>query len=305
MAKKKRKSGKASGEPEIPVFFIKKQKLNQETRLTALVALHRYCGRFKLGPPGFREKSTSPYTMTTVMNGAELGTAQHGDREAAIEKAALITLHLLDPEGKSIVANISHPNEAELKALCQHIINAKQDEIKALVPPKISALHNVGVGFPPQPVPPGGVGVPPGYPPPLFPPGSIPPPPSSFLPPAAAPVPPFPLPPPPLTAAPPPLGAAPPQFQTTSTEAAPLPPLEKSGEPRLLWTDESTSPEEVRAALPRYRRRDDPPVPNDHDDEEDDDFVERALAEHEASEAALAQQQQQAAAAATTASSHH
>lgn len=102
--------------------------------------------RFKLGAPGFREKGSNPFVITVVLNGSELGTAQHAQKESAMEKASLITLHLLDPDGKSIIANIHHSDEvslagpasralrpqAELKRLCAQIINAKQDEIKAL-----------------------------------------------------------------------------------------------------------------------------------------------------------------------------
>lgn len=49
-----------------------------------------------------------------MLNGSELGTAQHAEKDAAMEKASLITLHLLDPDGKSIVANIHHPNEVRM-----------------------------------------------------------------------------------------------------------------------------------------------------------------------------------------------
>jgi len=310
---KKRKSKNANrGPPEIPVFYVKRQKLHMETSLTALVALHKYCGKFKLGPPGFREKSRSPYTITAVMNGAELGTGQHGDREQALEKAALVTLHLLDPEGKSIVANIAHHNEGELKALCQHIINAKQDDIKG------SSLGGVGLANIHKPPLLG----------PLFPPVNNP---FAFAQPGNYFPPPLPPPPPQVpklgfpygggggggpssasgaalvafgggpqntysaapAAPPPPMAAAPIPAAPAKDSSAALPPLSLApppNEPRLLWTDDNLSPEEARAAT--YAS--DPPLPREtttqDDDDDDDDFVERALAEHEASEAALALQ---------------
>lgn len=169
MGRKKRKSD----QPSVPIFHIKKQKLAAETRLTAVVALHKYAQKFKLGQPGYREKvrccgvgvtcsqTTVPFTISVVINGSELGTAQHGEREAAIEKASLVTLHLLDPDGKSIVANITHSNEAELKALCSQITNAKQDEIQALTqsaqsappPPNPFGLTPFNPFVPPWPMP--------------------------------------------------------------------------------------------------------------------------------------------------------
>ena len=56
MGKKKRPAGPA----QIPLFYAKKRKLNEATQLTALVALHKYCAKFKLGAPGFRPLTTAP-----------------------------------------------------------------------------------------------------------------------------------------------------------------------------------------------------------------------------------------------------
>ena len=97
MGKKKRPAGPA----QIPLFYAKKRKLNEATQLTALVALHKYCAKFKLGAPGFRPLTTAPHhEVCVVMDGAELGRARHADRAGAMERAALLTLNLLDPEAK-------------------------------------------------------------------------------------------------------------------------------------------------------------------------------------------------------------
>ena len=115
MGKKKRPAGPA----QIPLFYAKKRKLNEATQLTALVALHKYCAKFKLGQVGYRQKRAEPYVITCVMDGQELGTAQHADKDTAMEKASLLTLHVRDPEGKSVRANLNHPDENELKRLAQ------------------------------------------------------------------------------------------------------------------------------------------------------------------------------------------
>ena len=88
MGKKKRPAGPA----QIPLFYAKKRKLNEATQLTALVALHKYCAKFKLGAPGFRPLTTAPHhEVCVVMDGAELGRARHADRAGAMERAALLT----------------------------------------------------------------------------------------------------------------------------------------------------------------------------------------------------------------------
>ena len=69
MGKKKRHADDAP--KALPVFHIKKKKLMEETSLTAVVALHKYCHRFKIGTPGFREKNANPFLVTCVMDGSE------------------------------------------------------------------------------------------------------------------------------------------------------------------------------------------------------------------------------------------
>ena len=114
MGKKKRPAGPA----QIPLFYAKKRKLNEATQLTALVALHKYCAKFKLGAPGFRPLTTAPHhEVCVVMDGAELGRARHADRAGAMERAALLTLNLLDPEAKSLPANVAWPDAAAVRAL--------------------------------------------------------------------------------------------------------------------------------------------------------------------------------------------
>ena len=132
MGKKKRRQI----DNELPVFFAKKRKVAEETTLTSLLALHKYCTKFKIGTPGFRQRSSSPFTICVVLDGSEFGVAKHADRDAAMEKACLLTLNLLDPEGKSIIANIPWQHEGELKALQQKIVNAKQDGLRVAPRPE-------------------------------------------------------------------------------------------------------------------------------------------------------------------------
>mmetsp|Transcript_22746 Transcript_22746/g.29448 ORF Transcript_22746/g.29448 Transcript_22746/m.29448 type:complete len:307 (+) Transcript_22746:32-952(+) len=303
MGRKKKRLN--NGEPELPLVPIKKIRRNAETPLSAVLALQIYAGIFKLGQPSYREKSTSPYTITIVMNGSELGTGQHGAKDAAIEKAALITLHLLDPEAKSIAANVQHHDEAELKALTLQIINARQDEIKSIVTrpstigpttfqpvaPVVQPTFQIPQTFPtintlprpqlqlPPPRPmhgsprisfPGMIQVPMPYPrpPPV---GSMT---MPTYPPTAQPRPQFPL-------------------NVPSTITVPPPLAAPSSAPGMVWIDEERSPEEVRAEMPRYEQSQQHLVKeafdeDDHDEQDDDDFIERALAEHEATEARLA-----------------
>ena len=82
MGKNKRPAGPA----QIPLFYAKKRKLNEATQLTALVALHKYCAKFKLGAPGFRPLTTAPHhEVCVVMDGAELG-AVHDDADLVVRR---------------------------------------------------------------------------------------------------------------------------------------------------------------------------------------------------------------------------
>ena len=62
MGKKKRPK---TGDTALPVFFAKKRKISEETNLTALVALTKYCAKFKIGTPGFRQRAASPFHVAT------------------------------------------------------------------------------------------------------------------------------------------------------------------------------------------------------------------------------------------------
>ena len=111
MGKKKRPLGSEDSE----LVYAKKQKTiyAPDDGLSALAALHLYARKNKLGVPGFRERATpdpsqQAYVCTVVLDGAELASAQHpsGDRDACMEKAALLSLHLMDPEAHSICTMI-------------------------------------------------------------------------------------------------------------------------------------------------------------------------------------------------------
>jgi len=112
----------------------KKKKLNEEATLTALVALHKYCHRFKLGTPGFREKSQNPFLICVVIDGGEFGAAKHVEKSAAMERASLLTLNLLDPEGKSLLSNVDWANEAEVRGLQLKVVNCTQDSLPPPAP---------------------------------------------------------------------------------------------------------------------------------------------------------------------------
>ena len=259
MGKKKRPK---TGDTALPVFFAKKRKISEETNLTALVALTKYCAKFKIGTPGFRQRSASPFNIVVVLDGSEFGAARHADRDAAMEKACLLTLNLLDPEGKSIVANIPWPSEPELKAMQIKIANAKQDTCvtRAVVRSKPRSHHRSVPALFAPPVPGAVAGLAPGAPllqafPAAY---------GGYNPYAAAPA--------ALMMAPPPAPAtygalldyrpaALPAFPAPA--AAPLPPVAAPapGDARaaledgcvLVWYDEAQSIEEARAALPQYR----------------------------------------------------
>ena len=153
MGKKKRPAGPA----QIPLFYAKKRKLNEATQLTALVALHKYCAKFKLGAPGFRPLTTAPHhEVCVVMDGAELGRARHADRAGAMERAALLTLNLLDPEAKSLPANVAWPDAAAVRALQLAVIGAKHDAgaARARRPPPPPAAPAPAAAPAPPPLPP-------------------------------------------------------------------------------------------------------------------------------------------------------
>ncbi len=160
MGKKKRPAGPA----QIPLFYAKKRKLNEATQLTALVALHKYCAKFKLGAPGFRPLTTAPHhEVCVVMDGAELGRARHADRAGAMERAALLTLNLLDPEAKSLPANVAWPDAAAVRALQLAVIGAKHD---APAPPAARRPAPPAAPAPAAPAPRAALPPPPPPPPP-------------------------------------------------------------------------------------------------------------------------------------------
>jgi len=162
----------------------------------------------------------------------------------------------MDPDGKSISANITHSHEGELKRLTEQIANAKHDEVKSLMSarPLPGSVVMGGMSFPP-PLPR------------LMGPGQ----PFMLMQPQA---------PQSLQAMqamqlqslqalpsmngfqnqfhrPPP---APPMAQARTAAPAPLPPRPPPPPKRpmtedgvaLLWVDEAQSIEEARAALPQY-----------------------------------------------------
>ena len=123
MGKKKRQRTDAEDE----LVYAKKHATaySPDSGLSATCALHLYARKNKFGNPGYRERQKNPYIMTVVLDGADLASAQHADRDTAMEKASLLSLHLMDPEAVSIGTMITStglwrhpeqidPNEAEL-----------------------------------------------------------------------------------------------------------------------------------------------------------------------------------------------
>eukprot|EP00617_Octactis_speculum_P006215 CAMPEP_0185773968 /NCGR_PEP_ID=MMETSP1174-20130828/76125_1 /TAXON_ID=35687 /ORGANISM="Dictyocha speculum, Strain CCMP1381" /LENGTH=278 /DNA_ID=CAMNT_0028460919 /DNA_START=26 /DNA_END=858 /DNA_ORIENTATION=- len=145
MGKKKR-----GGLPqEIPLWIPKRPKVVANGPLTHLNALMQYINKFKLGQCAFKQvkKGTGmqPPLNTWVMRavigeGDEMGQGTGESREDAIEKAALVTLHLFDPNGKSLAANISHPDPGQLTKLARDIENVKPEDVAASKQPIVKAL---------------------------------------------------------------------------------------------------------------------------------------------------------------------
>mmetsp|Transcript_19703 Transcript_19703/g.58617 ORF Transcript_19703/g.58617 Transcript_19703/m.58617 type:complete len:238 (-) Transcript_19703:150-863(-) len=214
------------------IFFCSKKKINDDSALTAVVALHRYCARFKLGTPGYREYGSAEHgsasSVSVVMDGREYGAARHADRGAAMERASLLTLNLLDPEGKSIAANVPWHNDAELKSLTLKITNATNVAQQPLAPLAMPTASGLPV------LQPAGA---------LAPPFFAPAPPPAYAPLLDA-----------VHAALPP----PPPAPCSSGRPAPLLPAYPRGRvlddgSQLVYADEETSPEELRESSTRAR----------------------------------------------------
>ena len=197
--------------------------------------------KFKLGQTAFKMLEQPPasqkWVLRAVIGEDEMGYGEGSTREEAMDKASIVTLHLFDPVGKSLAANIVHPDAGQIAKLARDIEAVKPEDIAAargqmpMNPAILPPGAMPGMPMPGMPMP----GMPYGYPPPMYgapygappmyapyglPPGGMPPPYGAPAPgPFGAPGPPPPRPPPGL---PPP--AVPSRLPAPPGAAAGLPP---------------------------------------------------------------------------------
>ena len=106
--------------------------------LSHLNALMQYISKMKLGQtafkilqePGQGQNGNNKWFVRAVIGDCdEMGFGEGETREAAMEKAAIVTLHLFDPIGKSLAANINHPDPGQLSKLARDIESVKPEDI--------------------------------------------------------------------------------------------------------------------------------------------------------------------------------
>lgn len=164
-------------ESSIPIWIPKKPKTGRDDPMTPLNALMQYSSKFKLGQIKYQIIKQPPnpennkWTMRALIGEDEMGFGEGDTREAAMQKGALVTLHLFDPTGKSVCSNIIHYDSSQLDKLEKMIESVKPEDIsraKGTLPPAYTAppptlipLHQ----FSGPPGPPGyGMMQPPPYP---------------------------------------------------------------------------------------------------------------------------------------------
>lgn len=167
MGKKKRQQQSE----EIPMWIPKKPKVSRDEPLSHLSALMQYVYKFKLGQVAFQLLEQPPasqqWAVRAVIGEDKMGFGEGSTRDDAMNKASLVTLHLFDPLGKSLSANVTHPDEKELTKLASAIENVKPEEVMRARGHDLSSMHG---GMNPSILPPGSVPRPPhpgaGAPPP-------------------------------------------------------------------------------------------------------------------------------------------
>jgi hypothetical protein len=155
---KKKKGGAQVGiddDDEADLWTPKKPKLRHQLKqdgmnvpsLTHLNALQQYVGKFKLGDAKFRVleqptatsipgRSYGKQWRVQVVVGLDSWAFGEGlSRDAAVERASILTLNLFDPNATSIVAAVYHPNPRELQRLGWDIEHALDP---VTVPPAVN-----------------------------------------------------------------------------------------------------------------------------------------------------------------------
>mmetsp|Transcript_32256 Transcript_32256/g.64281 ORF Transcript_32256/g.64281 Transcript_32256/m.64281 type:complete len:363 (+) Transcript_32256:399-1487(+) len=130
----------------------------------------QYLGKMKLGQPSFRilqqptaQSHTTKWVVRAQLGDDQMGYGEGESKDEAMDKAALVTLHLFDPVGKSLAANILHPDPAQLVQLAKDIENVKPEDIAAA---RGGGGGGYGGAMNPSIMPPGSVGMGRGPPPP-------------------------------------------------------------------------------------------------------------------------------------------
>jgi hypothetical protein len=165
-------------ESKIPIWVPKRPKMGRDDPMTPLNALMQYSSKFKLGQIKYQilhepSKTDNKWIMRTVVGEDEMGFGEGPTKDAAMEKGALVTLHLFDPTGKSVCGNIVHHDVIELNKLQNLIENVKPEEISRAKGEVAAAATDTAVAPPPTLIPLhppqtpyGAYGMPPpGYPP--------------------------------------------------------------------------------------------------------------------------------------------
>ena len=118
-----RKRGGASNnsDKQAAVWIPKRPKVTHNEPLSHLSAIMQYTGKFKMGEVKFTiladGTSTGAWKVQTVINEEPMCEGEGDSRDKAIEEASISTLALLDPSGKSLDANVHHPDPSQLTKL--------------------------------------------------------------------------------------------------------------------------------------------------------------------------------------------
>mmetsp|Transcript_52815 Transcript_52815/g.120384 ORF Transcript_52815/g.120384 Transcript_52815/m.120384 type:complete len:253 (-) Transcript_52815:111-869(-) len=155
----RKKHGRAD---DTQMWIPKKPKIGGDVPLSHLAALMQYTWRMKLGQTGFKmleqpppQGTSTKWVVRAVIGEDEMGYGEGPTRDAAMNKAALVCLHLFDPVGKSLAANLGHPDPAAVAKLAKEIEEVKPEDIAAARGGSYAIASNPSI------MPPGHAGLPP------------------------------------------------------------------------------------------------------------------------------------------------
>ena len=107
-----------------------KPKVSYHEPLSHLNALLQYASNFKLGQIKFTilqdGTHTGQWRLQAVIGEDAMSEGEGDTRDKAIEVASIMTLALFDPNGKSLAANISHPDSSQLTKLARDVETAAE-----------------------------------------------------------------------------------------------------------------------------------------------------------------------------------